>query len=1503
MSSLKQCNHSTGHDDQHRTRLKWWWSKSTPVYNSRRVFVNLPLPSQLAHPDGTPIQVYPPNTIRTSKYTLLSFIPKNLFEQFRRAANTYFLIMIVMQAVPLFTVASTPWMPALPLIVIVVITGIKDLVEDSRRQASDRTLNKSTSHVLSQQVNTNYAHFKRKLPSFNNKQHPYSTQDKHDESKTWPSDPNWETVTWGQLRVGDIIMLSENESIPADIVILSSSDATGIAYVETKNLDGETNLKTVEAIKETTHLHTAEDFLNTSLVIESELPTLNLYYYSGTMLIIPPDSNPIISVVSSSATPFPLAQPAPIGDIDVPLSTVVDAYPGSCISPINIQNILLRGAVVRNVDHIVGVVISTGSDTKVVMNSGSTPSPRSNIEKSMDIQVVLNFLILVILSTLIIIMEGRRLNRFKHHFGSINYENNTLNSKLVLFGACIIMMQNIVPISLYVSLEVMKSFQSYFIYQDIDMYDTESDSPCIPKSWNITDDLGQIEYLFSDKTGTLTQNKMEFRRCSINGVIYGQELAHSFSETPVTHMLQDHSESLLKGTRKYMDDVYTNPMMSKDASFVDDSLFRDYLNDPIQKQCIIDMFTVLSVCHTVPTPTHHATKMLHYSAQSPDEGALVSGAKDVGFTFLRRELNRLHINILGNDECFILLHVLEFNSTRKRMSVIVRNQKQQIILMTKGADSTICQRLASGQDAMVESVLKHLSCFATEGLRTLCIAQRVLSEAEYSNWLTVQKEASVALSGRDQLLDAAAEMIEKELVLLGATAIEDKLQDGVPQTISILREAGLRIWVLTGDKLETAINIGYSSNLLSEDMTLLVVSGVSSTDVCEQLEYALKHFQSSQHPSRGYLNSKAAFGELPLWLYKWFNPRLAAQRNRWKILDLLEPVQYKKVAMVMDGESLDYVLNDDHQKEIFLKLSVLCKSIICCRVNPKQKARVVQLVQDGLGAICLSVGDGANDVSMIQQAEIGVGISGREGVQAALASDFVIGQFRFLSKLLLIHGHWSYYRIGESILNFFFKNMTWVFALFWYQSASGYTAIILYEYNYILLFNLIFTAAPPLIIGIFDQDLTEAQILAFPQIYHLGMSQYFFNFKRFLLYMSEAIYQSYISYHFAQLSFADIPNTEGLVADRLILGTVTALNAIIAINCTMVMNIRSWTWISAIVMFFSAISFPAYLPFHSMIVRNLPKGIISALFTDPRLYIEVALCTITCLIPRMMILSWKLFVSPSDIDIIRESMNHSLTTRGSRSVRQRPSSKVSVLAAEKANADTLGYVEHPDIQVLRKTSARKHFSESDSDQLFDNDKKRSLELSFSRHVDIFPDEMQKFTEPAVLDEIFAGKEPSTPLSGTATNRSRVKSDRSISFNTNVNCYNDLSIRSRNTCSSADIFDGKSTDSNSPKLHIKSSSSCRISVSRVLPSAATHTTRFSEDISRYDEDGQGHIVFMGGPLPDNTESLDHDPMHANIPALPPADGLGDADVPWTGFAFATDESTTHRRASMSFTATN
>ncbi|KAJ1332558.1 hypothetical protein BSLG_008860 [Batrachochytrium salamandrivorans] len=982
-----------------------------------------------------------------------------------------------MQAVPIFTVASTAWLPAIPLIVIISISAIKDLIEDSRRQASDST------------------------------------------------DVGWVPITWDNLKVGDIVMISANESIPADLVLLASSDSTGIAFVETKNLDGETNLKAVEAIPDTAHLRMADDCRSLCFVLESEPPNINLYSQSGSILVFPRPINPSTGLQSSDTMPLDAAKEISqnLGNMDTPLGINSKVYTGARLTPVNIQNILLRGSVLKNVDFVIGVVLFTGSDTKVVLNSGVTPSKRSNVEKNADIQVVINFVILVVLAAIIAINEGSAFKRLDQRIGILNYENIGIDRRLVLFGASIIMMQNIVPISLYVSLELMKSLQSYFIYQDLDMYDAEANESCIPKSWNITDDLGQIEFLFSDKTGTLTQNKMEFRRCTINGVVYGKGFTDISADQSQmsSENLRQLTASRVATMLKQMELVYVNPMMAKDLSFIDDVLFDDYTSNETQRRHIVDMFTILAVCHTVPTPVHHPTKMLLYSAQSPDEGALVSGAKDVGVTFERRELNKLFVNVFGQVQSFIVLHVLEFNSSRKRMSVIVRNEKQQLILMTKGADSIIYSRLAPGQEKDKLITLEHLSNFASEGLRTLCIAQRIISEEEYSEWLVIQREASVSLTDREQLLDAAAELIEQNLVLMGAAAIEDRLQDGVPQTISTLREAGIRIWVLTGDKLETAINIGYSSNLLSKDMTLLVMSGTSMDEISYQIDQALGYFVAAPRTQSSVWNVLKA----------------ARAEKRAKISQIVPPANMS-FAMVIDGVSLEHALSNARLREMLLQLSVLCKSIICCRVSPKQKAQVVQLVQDGLGAMCLSIGDGANDVR--------------------------------------------------------------------------YTGIILFDYNYILLFNLIFTAAPPLLMGILDQDVSESQILAFPQIYKIGIAQYFFSFKRFMLFVVEATYQSFICYYFAHMTYGHTSSLGGYSSDRLVLGTAAAVNAIVVINITLALNIRSWMVYGMLAMF------------------------ISILFLDPRLYLELVVTIVACLIPRVTLNYMRLIATPTDLDIVRE---------------------------------------------------------------------------------------------------------------------------------------------------------------------------------------------------------------------------------------------------------------------------
>ena len=288
------------------------------------------------------------------------------------------------------------------------------------------------------------------------------------------------------------------------------------------------------------------------------------------------------------------------------------------------------------------------------------------------------------------------------------------------------------------------------------------------------------------------------------------------------------------------------------------------------------------------------------------------------------------------------------------------------------------------------------------------MAYRIIPPEEYEAWAKKYHLASTALEKRDERMEDCCELIEQQLILLGSTAIEgagyllpfmcnelndalaDKLQDQVPDTIALLREAGIKIWVLTGDKMETAINIGFASNLLVKAMTLIIIHGRDSASVAKQIDKASEKLGQGVH------------------------------------------------GLVLDGESLRFALENAKLRAEFLLLATRCRSVICCRVSPKQKAQVVRLVKTSLGAMCLSIGDGANDVSMIQEAHVGVGISGQEGLQAAMSSDYVIAQFRFLSRLLLVHGRWSYIRISDMILNFFYKNMVWVFAQFWYQIYAGY---------------------------------------------------------------------------------------------------------------------------------------------------------------------------------------------------------------------------------------------------------------------------------------------------------------------------------------------------------------------------------------------------------------------------------------------------------------------------------
>jgi len=1041
----------------------------------------------LNNPPANAANKYVDNHISTAKYNIITFLPKFLYEQFSKIANVFFLFTAVLQQIPGLS-PTNPYTTIAPLGIVLLISAGKELVEDYRRRQADNSLNTAGARVLRGSTFT--------------------------ETK------------WINVAVGDVVRVESEEPFPADLVLLASSEPEGLCYIETANLDGETNLKIKQALPETSSMVSPSELSRLGGRIKSEQPNSSLYTYEATL------------TMQSGGGEKELA--------------------------LNPEQLLLRGATLRNTPWIHGVVVFTGHETKLMRNATATPIKRTKVERKLNWLVLVLVGILLVLSVVSTIgdliqrnVDGNALSYLR--LGSLNGAGQVAETFARDMVTYWVLFSSLVPISLFVTVELVKYWHGLLINEDLDIYYDKTDTPATCRTSSLVEELGMVEYVFSDKTGTLTCNMMEFKQCSIAGIQYADDVPEDRRATE-----QDGMEVGIHEFKR----------------------LRSNLKEGHPTAEAIDHFlTLLSTCHTV-IPEMDEKGKIKYQAASPDEGALVEGSVQFGYKFTARKPKSVIIEASGRELEYELLAVCEFNSTRKRMSTIYRCPDGKVRCYCKGADTVILERL-NDQNPHVEATLRHLEEYASEGLRTLCLAMREIPEQEFQEWYRIFDAAATTVGGtRAEELDKAAELIEHDFFLLGATAIEDRLQDGVPETIHTLQQANIKVWVLTGDRQETAINIGMSCKLLSEEMMLLIVNEETAEATRDNIQKKLDAIRTQGDGT----------------------------------------IEMETLALVIDGKSLTFALEKDLEK-LFLDLAVICKAVICCRVSPLQKALVVKLVKKyQKESILLAIGDGANDVSMIQAAHIGIGISGVEGLQAARSADVAIAQFRFLRKLLLVHGAWSYQRVSKTILFSFYKNIALYMTQFWYTFQNVFSGQVIFESWLLSFYNVFFTFLPPLALGILDQFISARLLDRYPQLYMMGQQNTFFRMRIFAEWIINAIFHSIVIYIFSELIwYGDLIQGDGKIAGHWVWGTAMYNSMLLTVLGKAALITSNWTKYHVMAIPGSMAIWWIFVVAYSYVapmVNVSPElfGIVPRLYTSPVFWLQAFALALLCLIRDI---AWK----------------------------------------------------------------------------------------------------------------------------------------------------------------------------------------------------------------------------------------------------------------------------------------
>ncbi|KAI4180731.1 MAG: hypothetical protein L6R41_007042 [Letrouitia leprolyta] len=1045
---------------------------------------------------------FPPNAVSNAKYTAWSFLPRTLYNEFSFFFNMYFLLVALSQLIPPLRISYVSTY-VVPLIFVLSITLGKEALDDIARRRRDAEANKEVYTVLRLQNPARSTSRKK-----DRKSRAVKAQSKRGRSDTSSSYPNRLDVIEeeeeilghdrkGQgigievdelsirardLKVGDVIKLGKDQRVPADLVILKSSSVeppsavsplpqarisgpttpqtlagspshhlgadnsmafaehddsneeqsppdtadsygSGEAFLRTDQLDGETDWKLRLASPLTQSL---EPHAFARLRIVAGRPSKKVNDFIGTIEYTPWES--------------PQTDSTPQGESNC----------GKALSaPLTIDNTAWANTVLASNVTLLAVVVYTGAQTRQAM---STTAPRSKTGlldcEINDLTKILCALTLT-LSVVLVALEG--------------FENREDMKWYVAMTRFLILFSTIIPISLRVNLDMGKSVYAWFIEKDQGIPGT------VVRTSTIPEELGRIEYLLSDKTGTLTQNEMELKKIHVGTVSYANEAMDEVT----SHVRQGFVTSTAGDTLQPIQLVTPSSSYHTSAPGNQTTRARREIGSRVR-----DLVLALALCHNV-TPTVEEESGQHfttYQASSPDEIAIVRWTEQVGLRLIHRDRRSITLQAVETGRIVVQVRILDifpFTSEGKRMGIILQFLEKQDSAVDANGEIRFYQK---GADTVMSSVVamndwldEETANMAREGYRTLVVGRRKLSAQQYQTFSSKYKEASLSLQNRDaRMARVVKEHLETNLELLGVTGVEDKLQKDVKPSLELLRNAGIKIWMLTGDKVETARCVAVSAKLVSRTQYIHTITKLTSG-----------------------------------------TPAASA-------LDALSLLRLKpdSTALLIDGDSLSYFLS--HHRWEFVSIAVLLPAVIACRCSPTQKADIAYLIRQFTKKRVACIGDGGNDVSMIQAADVGVGIVGKEGRQASLAADFSITSFHHLTKLLVWHGRNSYKRSAKLAQFIIHRGLIISICQTIYSIAAHYEPIALYRDWLLVGYATVYTMAPVFSL-VLDKDVDEGLANLYPELYKELTNGQSLSYRTFFVWVAVSIYQGSIIQGLSQI--------------------------------------------------------------------------------------------------------------------------------------------------------------------------------------------------------------------------------------------------------------------------------------------------------------------------------------------------------------------------------------------------